>query len=146
MPKFCDLLDIDSRICCHVRTKTLGGALGHVMINNQRWDLDLDIQHWCDVLAPIKIQVHHHSKTHLESHEVAVVIDLIQIDHWVMQQQHDHLAQLITDTNRMIHARYLGENGVWTLDVDGPFWLWHHRHTHQGMLIQPAKLESRQNS
>jgi len=85
-----------------------------------------------------EIHVRHTNKTYQEPHEVAIVIRELTISTWRMTDAHNHLAAYSNDRGPDLYTRYLGFNGEWQLNIDQPFWLWHHEHTGQGMLIRPV--------
>ena len=143
---FSDLRAIDPHLTVSLRLTLLGEPQGEIQIGSWRCALTDHAHHPVSALEPFEISVTLCAKTYQEPHEVAVVIDSIAIGPWHMTDAYNHLAHYQNDRDGHPHARYLGFNGVWRLEIDQPFWLWHHDHTGQGMLIQPVKLESRQNS
>jgi hypothetical protein len=143
---FSDLRDTDPQLTVSLRLTLVGEPQGEIQIGSWRCALTDHVQHAVSMLEPLVIAVILRDKTYQENHEVAVVIDTIEIGSWHMTDAYNHLACYQNDRDGHPHARYLGFNGVWRLEIDQPFWLWHHDHTGQGMLIQPVKLESHQNS
>lgn len=146
MLTFSELRATDPTLEVTVCLELVGDPQGHVLIGHHRGALNSLSRTTIDARDAFDITVIMCGKTYQEPHEVAVIIRDISIGAWHMTDAYNHLAHYQNDRNGHPHARYLGFNGEWRLRVDQPFWLWHHHMTGQGMLIQPVRQESRQNS
>lgn len=146
MLTFCDLLVTEATVKIQIDLELLGSPKGQICIGTRSWPLDTRITHDQSATDAFVITVSHTHKTYQEPYEVAVVIRDVSIGPWQMTPAHNHLGHYTNDRDAHPNTRYLGFNGEWRLEIDQPFWLWHHHNTGQGMLISPVKLESRQNS
>ena len=146
MLTFSELRATDHALIVAVTVTRHGDPQGWIEVSDQRQLIQAQNTWQVSSQKPFDIRVCMFGKTHEELQETAMEISQLTIDTWRMQSKHDHLATYQTSDHGVLHTRYLGYNGVWCLSIDQPFWLWHHHCTHQGMLIQPVKPESRQNS
>ena len=89
------------------------------------------------VLDPIEIEIGMSNKLYNEYAETAVVIKSVCIDDFEIVPNYTHLAQYQNERNINSPTSYLGFNGVWQLATVEPFYLWHHRVTGQGWLLEP---------
>jgi hypothetical protein len=89
------------------------------------------------VLDPIEIEIGMSNKLYNEYAETAVVIKSVCIDDFEIVPNYTHLAQYQNERNIDTPTSYLGFNGVWRLSTVEPFYLWHHRVTGQGWLLEP---------
>lgn len=67
--------------------------------------------------------------------ETAVVIEKLSIDDFNVLPMYSGQAFYINERNFTDPTSYLGFNGVWTLNINEPFYHWRHRITGQGWLL-----------
>jgi hypothetical protein len=138
MLTFSELQATDPTVVVTMSLDLLGDPRGEVRIAGHGHDLQSQYQTRVSALEPFDILVRHCDKTYREPHEVAIVIRELTISTWHMTDAHNHLAVYTNDRGPDLHTRYLGFNGEWKLNIDQPFWTWHHDHTGQGMFIYPV--------
>jgi hypothetical protein len=105
-------------------------------------DLDQSQDLRCQV--PLKSHVHVcievSNKIHSLDRDTAVVIDSLTLDGFDLVPNYVHLARYENEADYQDPTTYLGFNGRWQLDIDQPFYVWRHRATGQGWLLQPCPI------
>jgi hypothetical protein len=139
MQTFLELQAIEPMLEVQMRLDLLGDPRGQVCIAHQWFPLQTQYQVMVSAAQAFDLVVLHHDKTYQEPYERAIVIIELTIGIWRMTDAHNHLVTYQNDRGPNLHTRYLGFNGEWRLNIDRAFWLWHHHHTGQGMLICPVK-------
>jgi hypothetical protein len=69
--------------------------------------------------------------------ETAFIMDYISVDGFDIIPNYVHLINYDNDHDQNIKTNYLGYNGVWSLKINDPFYIWYHKISGQGMLIRP---------
>jgi hypothetical protein len=92
------------------------------------------------LLAPIRITISLDNKIYSEQAETAIVIDSLTIDGVDMVPHHASCISYRNDQQQQVQTFYLGFNGVWTFNINEPFYCWWHRASGQGWLLDPGPL------
>lgn len=90
-----------------------------------------------DLLEPIDLSIELSSKKYCAEKETAVIIKSVMIDDFDIVPAWTHLAAYKNDKDNTDPTSYLGFNGIWQLAISEPFYLWRHRITGQGWLLEP---------
>ena len=69
--------------------------------------------------------------------ETAFIMDYISVDGLNIIPNYVHLINYDNDHDQNIKTNYLGYNGVWSLKINDPFYIWYHKISGQGMLFSP---------
>ena len=85
----------------------------------------------------IKISVELINKKYSLEHETAVLINHVVIDNIKVIPKHVDQSVYINDHNYTQPTNYMGFNGIWSLDINRPFYQWLHVATAQGWLLEP---------
>jgi hypothetical protein len=91
----------------------------------------------CPLREPIKIVITLYGKNYLEDSVSAIIIQSLKFDGFEIVPQWTQLASYDNDKNDNQPTSYLGYNGHWTLDLTEPFYIWKHKITGQGWLLNP---------
>ena len=145
MENFSQVLDIDRYLDLKITVETLDGN-GYpdfeIYINNRLIDYkklifdQIIIDRKVGLFDDIKISFLLKNKKYSAENETAVIIKNIIIDTLEIIPRLNHLIIYDNDHNDHTTTNYLGYNGLWTLDIKGPFFQWYHKQTGQGMLVR----------
>jgi hypothetical protein len=92
------------------------------------------------LLAPISVAITLDNKIYSDRSETAIVIESLTIDGVDMVPRYTDCISYCNDQQKPIQAFYLGYNGVWSFNINEPFYRWWHRASGQGWLLEPAPL------
>jgi hypothetical protein len=145
MKNFSELLATDVFVTITVAIDSIrynGDPTAWIVINGRkvyhnRLSFAMSFSTKVPVLDPIEIEIGMSNKLYNEYADTAVVIKSICIDDFDIVPNYVHLAQYQNERNIDTPTSYLGFNGVWRLSTVEPFYLWHHRVTGQGWLLEP---------
>lgn len=87
-----------------------------------------------DGLINFKIELK--NKNYNEKLETAFIIDELFIDGFNIIPNYVHLTNYDNDHDQNIKTSYLGYNGIWSLNINEPFYIWYHKISGQGMIIE----------
>lgn len=90
-----------------------------------------------DINNSMKFEVELENKVYNETRETAIIIECITVDGINLIPDYVHLCDYKNDHNLNIKTHYIGYNGIWSLHINEPFYIWHHNVSGQGMLIKP---------
>lgn len=93
----------------------------------------------CPLREPIKVVVTLYGKHYAQDSTSAIIIQSLKFDDFEIVPGWTQLASYSNDRDNTAPTNYLGFNGHWTLDLDQPFYIWHHRITGQGWLLEPVR-------
>jgi hypothetical protein len=145
MKNFSELLDTDLRIDIKISLSVIsdnGYPRCKVSVNdltqyNDSMFESLAVESTVRLLDPIRIVIEMSGKNHSREKETAIVIDSVTIDGFEILPNWTHLAQYENERCIDSPTSYLGFNGVWSLQINEPFYHWRHRITGQGWLLSP---------
>jgi hypothetical protein len=113
-----------------------------IKINNQilfagtmNSTMQFKVQH--ELQSPIGISIELLNKKYSLEHETAVLINHITIDDIKVIPEHVDQSVYTNDHHYTQPTNYMGFNGIWSLDIDRPFYQWLHLTTAQGWLLEP---------
>ena len=143
MENFSQVLDIDRYLDIEMTLETIdcnGYPDFEIYINNLLIDYKktdpVIVNSKVGLFDDIKISVLLKNKKYSVENETAVIIKNITIDALEIIPRMNHLINYDNDHNDHTTTNYLGYNGLWTLDIKGPFFQWYHEHSGQGMLVR----------
>jgi hypothetical protein len=101
--------------------------------NNKNIDITKHIKH----NDPISVRIEMFGKKYSALKESAIVVEEVSIDDINIIPEFNHCILYNNDHNKPATTNYLGYNGVWSININEPFYNWYHSVTAQGMLIRP---------
>jgi len=85
----------------------------------------------------LSVRIEMFSKKYSTINESAIIVENISVDDINIIPKFNHYIVYNNDHNKPITTNYLGYNGVWSININEPFYNWYHSATAQGMLIKP---------
>ena len=105
------------------------------LVSNDKKQASLVVD--CPLREPIKIVVTLYGKSYQEDSQSALIIHSLNLDGFEIVPGWTQLADYQNDRGANAPTNYLGFNGHWTLTIPEPFYIWRHRITGQGWLLNP---------
>ena len=96
-------------------------------------DITLDL--YGDISKTMEFEIELKGKQYDQTRETAVIVQQLCVDGIKLIPDFLHLVQYQNDHHKDINTNYIGYNGTWKLQINEPFYRWHHRHSGQGFLI-----------
>jgi hypothetical protein len=93
----------------------------------------------CALREPIKVVVTLYGKDYYKDSTSAIIIQSLKFDDFEIVPSWTQLANYSNDQSNNDPTNYLGFNGHWILDLGQPFYIWQHRITGQGWLLEPIR-------
>ncbi len=151
MNNYLDQLDIEQHQL--IIQLTLGGIVDNgvpntlVQINDEvcysgAVDGSITVCRTVPLLTPISIAITLDNKVYSNQAETAIVVESLTIDGVDMVPGHTTCIRYNNDQQQPIQAFYLGFNGVWTFNINEPFYRWWHGASGQGWLLETAPLKN----
>lgn len=111
-----------------------------IKINKHIWIFDqLSQQKTCQVFSAINdnlyIEIGMKNKRYHSDLETAVEITSVKIDDFDIIPNFVHHANYNNERKLNTPTKYLGFNGVWTFEIQQPFYQWKHQATGQGSVF-----------
>lgn len=109
---------------------------GNVLFDNDLNSIQ-NISHSIELLSDLLISIELKNKNYKQSPTTGIIIESLKIDDFDIIPNWTHLANYTNDHNNQNPTNHLGYNGVWSLNINEPFYRWVHKITGQGWLLQP---------
>lgn len=146
MKNFSDLLDIKTDIFLeidldprfHGRAPVVSVSCNHAQLFSGILDKKICLSCSVDLVDDIRLEVQMRDKIYDKRMETAIGLGPVMIDGIDIT---DYCYDLVRyDNDRGVNGKtmYLEHNGVWELEIPGPFYRWWHQVTGQGFLLEPA--------
>jgi len=94
-----------------------------------------NIDHNIELLSNLSISIELKNKNYKESPISGIIIESLKIEDFDIIPNWTHLANYNNDHNNQNPTNHLGYNGVWSLNINEPFYRWVHKITGQGWLL-----------
>lgn len=134
MKNYSEVLAIDPLINFELKIHTIGNPDFHVYINESCFR-DYYLYLKLDLFQPIKIKIELQNKIYTMTEEKAIIIQSLIMDGIDILPKYDYLGNYDNDKGINQPSSYLGFNGVWTFNIDRPFYLWLHKIENLGWLL-----------
>lgn len=143
MNNFLDLLDIDHTLDIMLHLEPVGSPRVCVTVNLEKiWQGTLTnstvLMHQLPLMSHCQIVVELIDKDYAVDSTSAVVVTQLKIDDFEIVPNWTQMVNYCNDRNYCDPTNYLGYNGQWKLDINQPFYHWHHDVTGQGWLLRPS--------
>jgi len=111
--------------------------INHLVLFDDVLESEISLNVNIPLLSTIDISVEMRNKKYDEIHETAIIIKQLSFDNFDLVPNYNHHFVYTNEHNNGSPTNYLGVNGIWSLNINEPFYNWKHRILGNGWLLQP---------